>query len=175
MKNGIRVLVVSLVLLAGAAPLFADGVRVQLEEVLFQIDAQGNSHPIDHQVIDVFPLRFENQYGTVEKTSEHGRYGASYFEVPAPAGGHLNHNVYLHIQDGPFSMVTDGYHNGQVPGALFKMTAMTMRRDGDKVRVRTMHVVQPPSTAAGVPYSGAMVRDLQRKVDALVRGTGSRG
>lgn len=162
---------VLLSILVLASPAAAAGVRVQLQEVVFQIDRDGNSHPIDHQVVDVFPLDFENQYGAVDRTSENGDYGASYIEVPASAGAPLNHDIYVYIKDGPLGAITDGYHNRNVPGALFKITAMTLRRIDDKVRVRVMHVIDPPA-GGGEGEAAAPLRDLQHKVDAYLRAGG---
>lgn len=154
----------SILALAAAAlfsvnPVIAEGIRVQLEEFTYLIDDAGHSHPIDHTVVDAFGLAFENQYGTVDKTSEHGAYGASFFEVPAEAGGHVNHDIYLYVQDGPFRAVTDAYRNENEPGAKFNLVAMTIRRDGQNVRVRSLRALEPGRTP------GSVQREIQLKVD----------
>lgn len=162
MKNNILCLTIAC-LVSLCAPVRAEGVRVQLEEILFKI-VNGQSHPVDHQVVDVFMLEFTQQYGSIDRESANGRYGASYFEVPASANGRANHNIYVYVGSGGYTAITDGYHNGGVADALFKMTVMTTRKEGDTVRVRTVHVINPPARGGKL----ANLREIQAKVDASI-------
>jgi len=151
-------------------------VRLQLEEFTFEVDEHGNTRPIDHQVIDVFEMVFENQYGSIDRTSEHGDYGAVYFEVPAQSGGVMNHNIYLYMRDGNLESVSDGYHNGNVQGAMFKQTAMIMRRDGAHVRARIMHAINPRTISASASPDQDLVtmnlsQEIQRRIEVFQRVT----
>lgn len=143
------------------SPVIASGVRVQLEEFTYLVDDAGHSHPIDHTVVDVFGVEFTNQYGSVDKTSARGAYGASWFEVPAEANGHLNHDVFLYVQDGAFRAVTDAYRNENEPGAKFNLVAMTIHRDGNNVLVRSLRALDPTARVAATAFQ----REIQHRLD----------
>lgn len=157
--------------LAGAAaaevPANDADLRVQVQEIVYEVRPDGSARPIDHKVHDVFEVKFEDQYASVDRESENLSFGLVYFEVPRPDQG-PNYNVYLYLRDETHEIVTDGYRNNDVDGALFKMTAMLMKRDGDRAYARLMHCFDPNGTEDPELTSARIGRELDRKVRELL-------
>lgn len=132
--------------------------RVQVQEIVYEVGEDGSASPIDHRIVDVFEVRFDQQYDSVDRSSGDLDFGLVYFAVPRDPGEEPNYNVYLYLRDDTHEMVADGYRNNEVPGALFKLTTMLLKRAGNRAYARLMHCVVPQ---AGQGESDAS-RDLER-------------
>ncbi len=167
-------------LLAGAGSTLASppatqlpDLRVQVQQITYQIAPDGSAKPIDHQVLDVFDVALEKQYDSIDRTAGGLKFGLVYFEVPRDGSDQPNYNLYLYMRDRTHEVVADGYRNNDVPGALFKLTTMLMEREGDKAYARLMHCVAPqsgppsPGEAAGLDL-WQVRRQLDDRVAALL-------
>lgn len=158
--------------LAWIAPARADGpadLRVQVQEIVYEVADNGQARPIDHRVLDVYEVRFEDQYGSVDRSNGQLEFGTVYFEVPRGQGEEPNYNVYLYMRDGDAETVCDAYLNNDVPGALFKLTTMLLRRAPGRAFVRLTHAFPPPPAGASTELLAQKVnQELHRKVQAVL-------
>jgi len=143
--------------------------RVGVQEVVYEVRPDGSARPIDPRVHGVFDVRFEKQYDSVDHSSANLDFGLVYFAVPRGNDQEPNYNVYLYLRDESHEVVADGYRNNEVPGALFKLTTMLMKRDGDRAYARIMHCFAPQSAEDTTDPAGELATwKLRRKLDQMV-------
>jgi len=145
--------------------------RVQIQEITYELRPDGSARPIDHRIVDVFDVRFEKQYDSVDRSDDVLDFGLVYFEVPRPEQD-PNYNVYLYMRDSSHEVVADGYLNNDVPGALFKLTTMLLERAGDRAYARMTHCVVPrPPGAAGEQAEALEAWRLRQRLHEYVQAS----
>jgi hypothetical protein len=142
---------------------------VQVQEITYQVNDNGQARPIDHKILGVYGQNFEDQYGSSDHEAEGVSFGSVYFEVPRGPDEEPNYNIYLYLREGDSETVCDGYLNNGVDGALFKLTTMLMRRAPGRAYVRLMHAIVPPAAGASKELLARKVnQELHEKVARLL-------